>query len=61
MDLVGNGLCGDKSSTKDGGPCVFEHGHRFGGISYCMSQGDMEDGDKPLQDPLEDQMKRGEI
>src|SRR5687767_6491812 len=33
--------CGMKS-LKDGGECVLPPGHRFGGLSFCMSQAEMD-------------------
>lgn len=35
-------LCEDKSTTKDREPCAFPKGHRFQGILYCASLGDMD-------------------
>lgn len=35
-------LCEDKSTTKNGEPCAFPKGHRFQGLLYCASLGDLE-------------------
>lgn len=33
--------CGKTDTTKDKEPCAFQEGHRFLGLMYCASLGDM--------------------